>query len=350
MNSLNLSSIEIERYSRHLLLPDFSEQEQQKLKNSSVLIVGAGGLGHPVAQYLAASGVGTITLMDHDTVDLTNLARQILFTEEDLGQPKAAVIIRKLQALNRHVELRGLTEAFSSGNADALCLQHDLIIDCCDNLSAKYTIDAACKRNSKPLIFGAVSRMEGQVSLFHGKAEIGYGDVYPQSSSTAGTGTCETLGVWGASAGIIGSIMASEAMQWLAFGTSALDGRLLQADLKNYSFHSFRLKQRADTAQNVQYNEVIREMDFDEFNAIVKARPDSLVIDLRNQAEHNAFHIGGICVPLEELLVHIHPTAEHQTVMLYCATGMRSYQAALLLAESGFKKMITLRGGIERVR
>ncbi len=349
MNTMDITPTETQRYSRHLLLPNFSSKEQENLKRSRVLIIGAGGLGNPVAQYLAAAGVGNITLMDDDIIELSNLPRQVLFAEQDLGQPKVSIMANKLRHLNSHVNIQALPIAFDQGNADELCRNHDLVIDCCDHISSKYRIDDACRRNGRPLIFGAVSRFEGQVALFHGTAGIGYSDVYPQSSLNGNIGNCETLGVWGASAGIIGSIMASEAMQWLAFRKSTLDGRLLQADLKNYTFHSFQLKLQPEAAHAIRYHDFINEIDFAAFTALMK-EPQFEVIDVREHHEHDAFHLGGRCIPLNELMMHSASPADQTTMLLYCASGIRSYQAALLLAELGYKNIITLRGGLEGIR
>jgi len=346
MSTMDITPTEIERYSRHFLLPDFSAKEQEKLKRSRVLIVGAGGLGNPVAQYLAAAGVGYITLMDGDIVELSNLPRQVLFAEQDLGQPKVTVMASRLRGLNSHVRINALPIAFNQGNADELCCSHDLIIDCCDHISAKYRIDDACRRNGRPLIFGAVSRFEGQVALFHGTAGIGYSDVYPQSSLNGHIGNCETLGVWGASAGIIGSIMASEAIQWIALLKSTLDGRLLQADLRHYSFHSFQLKRRAESKSSIRYNDIIQDTDAATFLALIK-EPQAEVIDVREHHEHDAFHLGGTCIPLNDIPMYSASPAAHKTILLYCATGIRSHQAALLLAELGHQNIRTLRGGME---
>jgi adenylyltransferase/sulfurtransferase len=346
---MDITPTEIQRYSRHLLLPDFSAKEQEKLKRSRVLIVGAGGLGNPVAQYLAAAGVGNITLMDDDIIELSNLPRQVLFAEQDLGQPKVSVMASRLRHLNSNVSINALPIAFDQGNADVLCRNHNLIIDCCDRISAKYRIDDACRRNGRPLIFGAVSRFEGQVALFHGTAGIGYSDVYPQSSLNGNIGNCETLGVWGASAGIIGCIMASEAIQWISFRKSTLDGRLLQADLRNYSFHSFELKQRVEEKNLIRYNDIIQDADAATFMAIIK-EPQVKVIDVREHHEHDAFHLGGVCIPLNDLRMHSAAPEDQTTMLLYCSSGIRSYQAALLLAELGYKNIITLRGGIEDIR
>lgn len=222
---------EIERYARHLVLKEIGGPGQQRLRAASALIVGAGGLGGPAALYLAAAGVGTITLIDPDTVSLDNLQRQIQFATEDVGQPKAAIAAQGLARLNPLVNVRAVQAELTPENAAAVLAGSDVVLDGCDNFETRFAVNAACHRLGKPLISGAVGRWTGQVATFTsglGKGTPCYQCFVPAIPPDAET--CERVGVVGALTGIVGSIMALEAIKWITGAGDPLSGRLLMYD------------------------------------------------------------------------------------------------------------------------
>jgi len=217
---------EIERYARHLVLREVGGPGQQKLKAASALIVGAGGLGSPAALYLAAAGIGTLILVDPDDVDASNLQRQILFSEADIGQPKVEAGADRLAALNPHIFIAGAPEAFDADNADRLVEGVDVVLDGTDDFAVRYEVNAACVRHGKPLVSGAIGRWTGQVGVFAGQPC--YRCLVPETPPDAET--CVAVGVVGALAGVVGSMMALEAIKLIAGAGEPLLGRLLIYD------------------------------------------------------------------------------------------------------------------------
>ncbi|MBU1377292.1 MAG: molybdopterin-synthase adenylyltransferase MoeB [Alphaproteobacteria bacterium] len=217
---------EIERYARHLVLREVGGPGQQKLKASSVLIVGAGGLGAPAALYLAAAGIGTIILADPDEVDLSNLQRQVIYADDDIGRPKVEAAADRLADLNPHVFVAGFQGAFDAGTADKLVEGVDLVLDGTDDFATRFCVNAACVRHDKPLISGAIGRWTGQVGVFGRKPC--YRCLVPEIPPEAET--CVAVGVVGALAGVIGSMMALEAVKMIVGAGEALTGRLLIYD------------------------------------------------------------------------------------------------------------------------
>jgi molybdopterin/thiamine biosynthesis adenylyltransferase len=217
---------EIERYARHLVLREVGGPGQQKLKAASVLIVGAGGLGSPAALYLAAAGVGAIFVCDPDVVDASNLQRQILYAEADVGRPKAEAAADRLAALNPHIFVAGYNGAFDDSTADELCQGVDLVLDGTDDFAVRYAVNAACVQHGKPLVSGAIGRWTGQVGVF-GRAPC-YRCLVPEIPPDAET--CVAVGVVGALAGVVGSMMALEAIKLTVGAGEALTGRLMIYD------------------------------------------------------------------------------------------------------------------------
>jgi molybdopterin/thiamine biosynthesis adenylyltransferase len=217
---------EIERYARHLVLREVGGPGQQKLKAGSALIVGAGGLGAPAALYLAAAGVGTVILADPDDVDLSNLQRQVIYTEEDVGRPKPEAAADRLAALNPHIFVAGFNDAFTERTADELVDGVDLVLDGTDDFATRFCVNAACVRHGKPLISGAIGRWTGQVGVFPGRPC--YQCLVPEVPPEAET--CQAVGVVGALAGVIGSMMALEGIKMLTGAGEPLAGRLMIYD------------------------------------------------------------------------------------------------------------------------
>ena len=217
---------EIERYARHLVLREVGGPGQQKLKGSSVLIVGAGGLGSPAGLYLAAAGVGALFIADPDEVDLSNLQRQVIYTEDDIGRPKPEAAADRLAALNPHIFVAGYNGAFDDSTADELCEGVDIVLDGTDDFAVRYAVNAACVKHGKPLVSGAIGRWTGQVGVF-GRQPC-YRCLVPEIPPEAET--CSVVGVVGALAGVVGSMMALEAIKLIAGAGEPLAGRLLIYD------------------------------------------------------------------------------------------------------------------------
>jgi molybdopterin/thiamine biosynthesis adenylyltransferase len=223
---MSFTDEEVERYARHLVLREVGGPGQQKLKAASVLIVGAGGLGAPAALYLAAAGVGTVMLADPDVVDRSNLQRQVIYAEADIGRPKAGAAADRLAALNPHIFVAGYEGAFDAASADALVAGVDLVLDGTDDFATRFAVNAACVRHGKTLVSGAIGRWTGQVGIFRGQPC--YQCLVPEISPDAET--CVAVGVVGALAGVIGSMMALEAVKLLVGAGEPLAGRLLIYD------------------------------------------------------------------------------------------------------------------------
>ncbi|MBS0361962.1 MAG: molybdopterin-synthase adenylyltransferase MoeB [Proteobacteria bacterium] len=223
---MDFDDLEIERYARHLVLREVGGPGQQKLKAAQVLIVGAGGLGAPAALYLAAAGVGRITIVDPDAVDRSNLQRQVLYIEADLGRPKATAAAQRLMALNPHIEVEAVEGRFDDSTADELCSEADLVLDGTDDFAVRYAVNAACVRHEIPLVSGAIGRWTGQVGVFQGRPC--YRCLVPEIPPDAET--CVAVGVVGALAGVIGSMMALETIKLIVGAGEPLSGRLMIYD------------------------------------------------------------------------------------------------------------------------
>ena len=223
---MSFSDEEVERYARHLVLREVGGPGQQKLKAASVLLVGAGGLGAPAALYLAAAGVGTVMLADPDVVDRSNLQRQVIYTEADIGEPKVEAACDRLAALNPHVFVAGFQGAFDAETADELVQGVDLVLDGTDDFATRFEVNAACVRHGKTLVSGAIGRWTGQVGVFSGRPC--YRCLVPEVPPDAET--CVSVGVVGALAGVVGSLMAMEAIKLITGAGEALTGRLLIYD------------------------------------------------------------------------------------------------------------------------
>ncbi|MBA1444675.1 MAG: molybdopterin-synthase adenylyltransferase MoeB [Chromatiales bacterium] len=229
------------RYSRQIMLPSIGIEGQQRLLDASVLLIGLGGLGAPVAMYLAAAGVGRLTLVDFDQVDLSNLQRQIIHTTDRIGTPKVESARQALAALNPDIEIECLGHQLEGDELSAQVRRADLVVDACDNFATRFAINAACHENSTPLVSGAAIRMEGQVSVFPGKpGSPCYRCLYPENGQVEDT--CTANGVLAPVVGIIGSIQATEAIKCLTGAGSTLDGRLLILDALHMQWRSLKLK------------------------------------------------------------------------------------------------------------
>lgn len=364
MKKETLNSNEKQRYLRHLYLEEVGPAGQQKLKEASILLVGVGGLGHPIAQYLAAAGVGKMCLVDHDRVQLSNLQRQILFNEQELGQEKAKVAAKKLRLMNPHIEIEAVCERFNKQNALNLAKGHDLILDGTDNFQTKYLINDVALKLGIPWIYGSIFKFEGQVSVFGMPDGPCYRCLYSQPPPKELTPNCAEAGVLGVLPGLIGSIQAMEAIKALLKMGTPLKGKILQFSGLDMEFSSFRLSAKKNCLcarpERINLEESFRQdTSFGDQNYLsiqefleIKNTSEYLLIDVREPFEHNAENLGGHNFPLKNLetCFPLLEQAPSKKIVLYCQSGSRGQLAFQILTKKGFKNIWNLDGGLEAVK
>jgi molybdopterin/thiamine biosynthesis adenylyltransferase/rhodanese-related sulfurtransferase len=344
------------RYARHYSLNNFGSEGQQKLANAKVLVIGAGGLGCPVLQYLAAAGVGTIGLADNDVVSLSNLQRQVLYSTEDIGRAKASVGALKLQQLNPDITIESYKMMVSNDNALDLIASYDIVIDCTDNFAARYLINDACVLLDKPLIFGAVYQYEGQVAVFNVEDINGnktnYRNLFATPPDPLEVADCNEAGVLGVLPGIIGIMQATEAIKLLTGIGEVLANKLLTFSILDYS--NFVIEVTPDDSvhelmprdklafKNTDYNWLCGISFLQKANLA-----DTLVIDVREEDELPKVHFSNLNIPLSALSDKMSEIGVNN-VLLFCQSGKRSLKAGKMLLEKfgNSRKISHLQGGI----
>jgi sulfur-carrier protein adenylyltransferase/sulfurtransferase len=323
---------ELNRYNRQMILPELGLKGQEKLKAAKVLVIGAGGLGCPVLQYLAAAGVGTIGIVDDDMVELSNLHRQILYNHTDIGLSKAKTAATKLKLLNPHVDFTAYQERFTTDNAIAICQDYELVIDCSDNFTTRYLVNDTCLNLNQPLIFGSILQFEGQVAVFNHQGSPSYRDLYP-APPTEST-NCVEGGVIGILPGIIGLYMANEAIKLICAIGKTLTGKLMTIDALNNTVMVFKIAQEKQ-AQIVKAETTVstsKEIDKKTLDQWLSESPeDFFLIDVREDYEHEEFNIGGVNISLYNLTSSLNSIPQGKKVVCYCQTGQRSKMALQLL-------------------
>ena len=357
----SFSAAETARYSRHLRLPEIGLAGQQRLKAARVLVVGCGGLGCPVLQYLAAAGVGTLGLLDFDTVDDSNLQRQVLYATADVGRPKAVVAAEKLAAQNPFITLQTHEVLLSATNALALFAGYDLVVDCSDNFATRYLVSDACVVLGRPLVFGAIFKFEGQVSVFNHQSGPTYRCLYPQAPAPGEAPGCAEIGVLGVLPGLVGTLQAAEALKIILGLGEVLSGRLLLVDALAMRFETIRFRavaaNRQRTALAPDYAAFCHEAPLvaapaapeigaDELKAWQRSGRPLQLLDVREPAEYARRSIGGQLIPLGQLAGRLAELAPDVPVVVHCASGARSQQAARLLRARGYAAVYSLRGGL----
>lgn len=354
-----------ERYQRQMLLKEFGESGQQKLLQAKVLVIGAGGLGCPVLSYLAAAGVGTIGIVDHDVVSLSNLHRQVLYSTNDIGLSKAARAAVVLQQLNPGISLVPYETQINVENAIGLIRPYDVIVDGTDNFATRYLINDACVLLGKPLVYGAISQFEGQVSVFRNgaKEDVNYRDLFPEPPKDDDVLNCAEAGVLGILPGIIGTMQANETIKLITSMGEPLVNRLLTYNALNNQVYELHLSAAATTRSLLPANEeAFRQMDYqwlcssspgsfeidaDEFEAMLEN--NIAVIDVREPHELPlAEEFEHRRIPMQQLAMAA-GSITGDTIVLFCQSGKRSKQAALMLSEmlGPSRKVYSLSGGIE---
>jgi len=342
-----LSPSERARYARHLILPEVGEAGQEKLKSASVLIVGAGGLGSPVALYLAAAGIGRIGLVDFDDVDASNLQRQVLYGTSDVGRRKVAAAQAHLQDVNRDIVIQAHDAALTSENALDILANYDVIVDGTDNFATRYLVNDACVLLDKPNIYGSIFRFEGQASVFFATHGPCYRCLYPEPPPAHLVPSCAEGGVLGVLPGVIGTIQATETIKIILGIGESLIGRLLLFDALQMSFRTLRLKE-----QHHQHAAVTRLIDYDQFcnpanlNEVTQVPAGAFLVDVRELDEWDAGHIEAARhIPLGELPLRLHELPSEVEIVFYCQTGGRSARALDVARDAGFARAKHLRGG-----
>jgi sulfur-carrier protein adenylyltransferase/sulfurtransferase len=346
-----MDSKELERYSRHLALPGFGIKEQEKLRLSKVLVIGAGGLGSPVLLYLAAAGVGHLTIMDHDVVDVSNLQRQILFSDDEVGQLKVDVAKKKIRKLNPDCCVETVSTLFKEDNAAELLMNTDLVIDGSDNFSTRYFVNDTCVRANKPWVFGSIYQYQGQISVFNYKNGPTYRCLFPEAPEDIPN--CNDSGVIGSLAGMIGTMMATEAIKILTGIGTPLSGKLFTCDVRENTFNTFLFERGEislpDRSLTISCESQITDITASEFSALINN--GVACIDVREASENRGEVLSAINKPStseEEILKEV---SQRKEVVLFCESGIRSKKIATLIS-SKFpdKKIYNLTGGMRNYR
>jgi adenylyltransferase/sulfurtransferase len=366
-----LSRAEILRYSRHLLIPEVGLDGQRKLKSASVLVVGTGGLGSPVALYLAAAGVGHIGLVDYDVLEESNLQRQIIHGTSRVGTLKVESARARLLDLNPSIQVEVFNEPFTSANAMRIAEQFDFIVDGTDNFPTRYLINDLCVLSGKPDIYGAIYRFDGQASVFYAQQGPCYRCLFPEPPPPGMVPSCADAGVLGILPGTIGTIQATETIKLILGIGSSLVGRLLLYNALDMSFEYVKLKKNPACKVCGPHPEITGLIDYFEFcgvpgldhpetataaewniSALQLAerlkRGDKIhLIDVREPHELAISHIDGAQnMPLGMLAAHLGELDSAQEIVLFCKSGTRSARALELLLSTGFRKVKNLQGGI----
>lgn len=342
------------RYLRQMVLPEVGEAGQQSLLEARVLVVGAGGLGGACLQYLAAAGIGTLGLIDDDVVDVSNLQRQILFSTDDVGKSKVLAAKNQLASLNPNIQLVSFHERLSVQNALEVCSAFDIIVDGTDNFKAKYVLNEVSLVLRKPLVYGSISRFEGQVGVFEGGNGPCYRCLYPELPQSQ-IGNCAGQGVFGAVPGVVGSMQALEVLKWILFTKNKradlkpLIGKLWVADFKSMSFHTLSLFSRPHCLCSQEERTLSPDSAEDPCPALpektwqdyFQSSPKPLLLDVRSGEDYEKHHLPEALWGLDFLK----DVSQDQEIYVYCNLGLRSMQQCLDLRARGYKAF-SLKGGL----
>jgi len=363
-----LTNDEILRYSRHLIMPEVGMEGQQKLKAARVLCIGAGGLGSPLALYLAAAGVGTLGIVDFDVVDFTNLQRQIIHSTADVGRKKLESAGEKLKAINPFINLKTYETRLSSENALDLFREFDIVADGTDNFPTRYLVNDACVLTGKPNVYGSIFRFEGQASVFTTEQGPCYRCLYPEPPPPGLVPSCAEGGVLGILPGLVGVMQATEVIKLILGAGEPLIGRLLLIDALGMKFRELKLRKNPDCpacgrhptiTKLIDYNEFcgirgeekpvetgVPEMQVEELKRRLDKGDDLYVLDVREPHEYQICNIGGHLIPLGDLPKRVNELDSSREIVAHCRSGVRSAKAVGFLQQAGFKKVHNLAGGI----
>jgi sulfur-carrier protein adenylyltransferase/sulfurtransferase len=367
-----LTPDDLSRYSRHLILPEVGMEGQRKLKAARVLCVGAGGLGSPLAFYLAAAGVGTLGMVDFDVVDASNLQRQIIHSTRDIGRKKLDSAAEKLSALNPAMKIVKHETLLTSANALEIISQYDIVADGTDNFPTRYLVNDACVlAGNKPNAYGSIFRFEGQASVFATKEGPCYRCLYPEPPPPGLVPSCAEGGVLGILPGLLGIIQATEVIKLILGNGEPLIGRLLLVDALAMRFRELKLRKNPECPVCGAHPTVTRLIDYDQFCGIMPPKPeektlkngipqmtvqelkerrnageDVYVLDVREPWEYQVANIGGTLIPQNDVPQRLNEIDRNREIVVQCRSGSRSQKIAEFLAQSGYPNVKNLAGGI----
>lgn len=367
MSEVTFNKKELERYSRHLIIPEFNIDGQRKLKSAKVLVVGTGGLGSPLLLYLTAAGVGTIGILDFDVVDDSNLQRQVLFSTEDIGESKAQAAKKKLEKLNPHINLVVHDTKLTSANALDIIKDYDLVADGTDNFPTRYLVNDACVLLGKTNVYASIFRFEGQVSVFNYTDKAGvtgpnYRDLFPEPPPPGLVPSCAEGGVIGVLPGIIGSLQANEVIKVISGVGDPLSGRLFLFDALAFETRVLKLAKDPNGQKIkglIDYDEFcgirptesgkanVKEITVSELKQLADSHADYQLIDVREQYEYDIVNLGGELIPLKTVEESIDKIRSDKKVVIHCRSGARSAKAIETLERKfGFSNLYNLKGGV----
>ena len=366
-----LTTDDLSRYSRHLILPEVGMEGQQRLKAARVLCVGTGGLGSPLALYLTAAGIGTLGLVDFDVVDASNLQRQIIHSTKDIGRKKIDSAEEKLKALNPAINIVKHETMLTSANALDILKDYDIVADGTDNFPTRYLVNDACVLLGKPNAYGSIFRFEGQASVFATEEGPCYRCLYPEPPPPGLVPSCAEGGVLGILPGLVGVIQATEVIKLILGKGAPLIGRLLLVDALNMRFRELKLRKNPECPVCGTNPTVTKLIDYDHFCGIVpetpqeknmkngipqitvkefKARRDSgediFLLDVREPYEYQIAQIGGTLIPQNDVPNRLAEIPRDREIVVQCRSGARSQRIAELLKQSGYTQVVNLAGGI----
>jgi adenylyltransferase/sulfurtransferase len=365
----SLTNEEVLRYSRHLIMPEVGMEGQQKLKAARVLCIGTGGLGSPLALYLAAAGVGTLGLVDFDVVDFTNLQRQVIHFTSDVGRPKLESAKQKVAAINPFVNVKTFETKLTSQNALELFADFDIIVDGTDNFPTRFLVNDACVFTGKPNVYGSIFRFEGQASVFAAKEGPCYRCLYPEPPPPGLVPSCAEGGVLGILPGLVGLIQATETIKLILGSGNPLIGRLLLVDALGMKFRELKLRKNPDCVVCGTHPTVTRLIDYEAFCGIrgeekpvnkcavpeisveelkrrLDAKEDFILVDVREPHEYQICNLNGKLIPLNDLPRRVSELDPAKETVVHCRSGQRSARAVNFLRQAGFNKVTNLSGGI----
>ena len=366
---ITLTKKEIERYSRHLIMPEVGMDGQLKLKQAKVLCIGTGGLGAPLGLYLAAAGVGRIGLVDFDRVDDSNLQRQVLFSTKDVGRPKIEAAADRLRGLNPDIQIDTFDTHLSSDNALDILKDYDIIVDGTDNFPTRYLVNDASVLLKKPNVYGSIFRFEGQITIFGDPNGPCYRCLYPEPPPPGLVPSCAEGGVLGVLPGIVGSIQAAETLKLIIGKGESLIGRLLLFDALAMRFRELKLRKNPDCPMCGTHPTITKLIDYAEFCGVrgeeapapqtsvpeitpreLKTRldrgDDLYILDVREPHEYQICNLGGHLIPLGDLSKRASELDSSREIVAHCRSGKRSAEAVEFLQRAGFRKVLNLKGGI----
>jgi sulfur-carrier protein adenylyltransferase/sulfurtransferase len=366
-----LSTDDLSRYSRHLILPEVGMEGQQRLKAARVLCVGTGGLGSPLAFYLAAAGIGTLGLVDFDVVDASNLQRQIIHSTKDIGRKKLDSAAEKLVALNPALKVVKHETMLSSANALDILKDYDVVADGTDNFPTRYLVNDACVLLGKPNAYGSIFRFEGQASVFATEEGPCYRCLYPEPPPPGLVPSCAEGGVLGILPGLVGVIQATEVIKLILGKGEPLVGRLLLVDSLSMRFRELKLRKNPDCPVCGTHRTVTKLIDYNQFCGIAPETPqmasvkngvpqigvkefkqrrdageDFFLLDVREPYEYQIAEIGGKLIPQNDVPQRLSEIPRDREIVVQCKSGGRSQKIAELLKQAGYERVANLAGGI----